>query len=66
MLICSGFYPHAHYLGKDVQSIAKFPDGTERELIHIKDWDINWQSVYQYKQPVFSARRNNRFDALDV
>ena len=48
-----GIYPHAHYLGKDIESVATFPDGTKRELIHIKDWDINWQSVYHYVKPVF-------------
>jgi Flp pilus assembly protein TadD len=48
-----GIYPHAHYLGKDIEAVAAFPDGTKRELIRIKDWDINWQSVYHYVKPVF-------------
>jgi Flp pilus assembly protein TadD len=48
-----GIYPHAHYLGKDIQAVANFPDGTKRELIHIKDWDINRQSVYHYVKPLF-------------
>ena len=48
-----GIYPHAHYLGKDFQAVANFSDGTKRELVHIKDWDINWQSVYHYVKPVF-------------
>ena len=48
-----GLYPHAHYLGKDFQSIATLPDGTQQKLIHIKDWDINWQSVYHYTKPLF-------------
>ena len=48
-----GLYPHAHYLGKDIQSIAALPDGTQQKLIHIKDWDINWQSVYHYTRPLF-------------
>ncbi len=48
-----GVYPHAHYLGKDLQGMATLPDGTKRWLIHIPDWDINWQAVYHYRQPVF-------------
>jgi tetratricopeptide (TPR) repeat protein len=48
-----GLYPHAHYLGKDFQSIATLPDGTQQKLIRIKDWDINWQSVYHYAKPLF-------------
>ena len=45
-------YPHAHYLGKDLSAWATLPDGTRRELIHIADWDINWQAVYEYEKPV--------------
>jgi tetratricopeptide (TPR) repeat protein/mono/diheme cytochrome c family protein len=48
-----GVYPHAHYLGKDIQAIAMLPDGTKKWLIRIKDWDINWQAVYRYVQPMF-------------
>src|SRR6185295_5418617 len=48
-----GIYPHAHYLGKDIQALATLPDGTKRWLIRIKDWDINWQAVYRYARPVF-------------
>jgi Flp pilus assembly protein TadD len=46
-------YPHAHYLGKDLQGFAMLPDGTKKWLIRIKDWDINWQAVYRYAQPIF-------------
>jgi tetratricopeptide (TPR) repeat protein/mono/diheme cytochrome c family protein len=45
-------YPHAHYLGKDLQAIAKLPDGRIETLIHIPDWNLNWQAVYRYAQPV--------------
>ena len=45
-------YPHAHYLGKDLLALATFPDGTKRTLIHISHWDLNWQAVYHYAQPV--------------
>lgn len=45
-------YPHAHYLGKDLLAIATLPDGTKKTLIHITQWDLNWQAVYRYEQPV--------------
>lgn len=48
-----GVYPHAHYLGRDVRADAVLPDGTRRPLIHIKNWDLNWQAVYMYRQPLF-------------
>lgn len=47
-----GIYPHAHYLGKDLLATAELPDGTTKTLIHIKHWDVNWQAVYRYADPV--------------
>lgn len=46
-------YPHAHYLGKDLLATATLPDGTRKTLIHIPQWDMNWQAVFRYQQPVF-------------
>jgi tetratricopeptide (TPR) repeat protein len=45
-------YPHAHYVGKDLQAFATFPDGTTKSLIRIPAWDLNWQAVYRYETPV--------------
>ncbi len=45
-------YPHAHYLGKDIQALATLPDGTKETLIHIPQWNLNWQAVYRYAEPV--------------
>ncbi len=45
-------YPHAHYLGKDLEALATLPDGSAKTLIHIQRWDLNWQAVYRYADPV--------------
>ena len=45
-------YPHAHYLGKDIQAFATLPDGENKTLIHIPRWNLNWQAVYRYSEPV--------------
>jgi hypothetical protein len=45
-------YPHAHYLARDVRALAILPDGSERSLIWIRDWNFNWQDVYQYVRPI--------------
>jgi tetratricopeptide (TPR) repeat protein len=45
-------YPHAHYLGKDIQAFAALPDGTKKTLIHIPHWNLSWQAVYRYAQPL--------------
>jgi tetratricopeptide (TPR) repeat protein len=48
-----GVYPHAHYLGQDLRAYAALPNGTKKWLIWIKHWDLNWQAVYRYSEPVF-------------
>jgi Flp pilus assembly protein TadD len=45
-------YPHAHYLGRDLGATATLPDGSSRTLIHIPNWDLNWQAVYRYTEPM--------------
>ncbi|MFQ5738842.1 MAG: tetratricopeptide repeat protein [Acidobacteriota bacterium] len=59
-----GIYPHAHYLGKEIQGWATLPDGEKKWLIYIRDWDFNWQAVYRYRRPIFlpkGARLSMRF-----
>ncbi len=51
-----GIYPHAHYLGKDLQAYAILPNGQRTWLIWIRNWDIDRQSVYRYRKPVFLPR----------
>jgi Flp pilus assembly protein TadD len=45
-------YPHAHYLGKDIQAFATLPGGNKETLIHIPQWNLNWQAAYRYSEPV--------------
>jgi len=47
-----GVYPHAHYLGKEMQAWAMLPDGEKKWLVWIREWDIDRQSVYRYRDPV--------------
>ncbi len=49
-------YPHAHYLGKRLEGYATLPGGSRKWLIRIPDWDLNWQGVFRYKEPVFLPR----------
>jgi Flp pilus assembly protein TadD/mono/diheme cytochrome c family protein len=48
-----GAYPHAHYLGHDMQGWAILPSGEKKWLVWIRNWDIDRQSVYRYKEPLF-------------
>lgn len=45
-------YPHAHYLGDEMQVWAMLPDGTRQSLLDIPRWDFNWQDLYRYSAPV--------------
>ena len=49
-------YPHAHYLGKEMQAVATLPDGTSRTLLHIGQWNFHWQQDYRYLTPITLPR----------
>jgi Flp pilus assembly protein TadD len=49
-------YPHAHYLATLMEGYATLPDGTRKWLIRIPEWDLNWQGVCHFKQPVYLPR----------
>ena len=44
--------PHMHLLGREMKVTATYPDGTIRPLIHIDDWDFNWQGNYTFTQSI--------------
>ena len=45
-------YPHAHYVAREVTATARRPGGGEEWLIHIDDWNLDWQAVYELKAPL--------------
>jgi tetratricopeptide (TPR) repeat protein/mono/diheme cytochrome c family protein len=45
--------PHAHNLAREIEGFATLPDGTQKPLLYVRDWDFNWQDVYRYASPVF-------------
>ncbi len=47
-----GVYPHAHYLGRDLQGWAILPGGEKKWLVWIRGWDIDRQAVYRYREPL--------------
>ena len=46
------FVPHMHWRGKDYHYEAIYPDGKKETLLSVPRWDFNWQSVYQFKEPL--------------
>lgn len=49
-------YPHAHFLARSMEALAVLPDGTQRPLIRIPNWDFNWQDEYRCAKPVSLPR----------
>jgi Flp pilus assembly protein TadD len=45
-------YPHAHFLGREMSIQAILPDGHTRSLLHIPQWNFQWQQDYRYTTPV--------------
>ncbi len=44
--------PHMHLLGKEMTVTANLPDKSSKTLVHVPNWDFNWQTNYQYKEPL--------------
>ncbi len=47
-----GIAPHMHLLGREMKVTATLPDGQIKPMVWIKDWDFNWQGMYQYQAPL--------------
>ena len=48
--------PHMHLRGKAAKYVVTFPDGRQEVLLHVPQYDFNWQHTYLYKEPVFLPR----------
>ncbi len=53
--------PHTHYLGKKLEGWAVLPDGIQKDLLLIKNWDFNWQGDYAYQNPIFLPKGTTLF-----
>ena len=49
-------YPHAHYVAREVQAVVRRPDGSTEWLVHIADWNLDWQAVYELATPLSLPR----------
>ena len=43
------YMPHLHLRGKEAKYTAYYPDGTSEVLLHVPEYDFNWQISYEYK-----------------
>jgi mono/diheme cytochrome c family protein len=44
--------PHMHLLGREMKVTATLPDGKVVPMVHVTDWDFNWQTGYEFKTPL--------------
>lgn len=58
-----GLTPHMHLLGREMRVTATLPDGKVEPLIHIKDWNFNWQDQYLLAEPL-QLPKGTRLDVL--
>ena len=56
-------FPHMHLLGREMTVTAMLPDGREIGMIHVPDWDYNWQLGYAYETPL-KLPRGSRIDLV--
>jgi hypothetical protein len=47
-----GFMPHMHLRGVRALYTATYPDGRSETLLHVPDYDFNWQSSYRFRKPL--------------
>lgn len=40
--------PHMHLRGVEAKYTAFYPDGTSEQLLHVPEWDFNWQTGYEF------------------
>lgn len=43
---------HAHYICETMRMTAALPDGSEKVLLDIPDWDLDWQDTYYFAEPI--------------
>jgi len=42
-----------HYRGFDADFKVVYPDGSEEKLLNVPNYQFNWQTTYDFKEPKF-------------
>ena len=45
-------WPHMHLRGKDMTFVVTYPDGREEVILHVPNYDFNWQLPYELDAPL--------------
>jgi mono/diheme cytochrome c family protein len=61
-VLLESFMPHMHVRGKAALYEITYPDGRHETLLHVPDYDFNWQHRYHFKnEPLIPAGSVLRF-----
>lgn len=60
-MIVTSLLPHMHVRGKDMKVWAKFPDGRTQDLLLVPKYDFNWQTAYQFAEPLHAPKGTEFF-----
>ncbi len=52
-MVVYNMLPHAHFRGKSSRFSVVYPDGTEEVLLHVPNYDFNWQTTYVLEEPKY-------------
>jgi hypothetical protein len=55
--------PHMHFRGKDFNYRLTRPDGSTEELLKVSKYDFNWQTGYEFVEPV-AVPAGSRMDCV--
>ena len=45
-------WPHMHLRGRDMTFVVTYPDGREEVILHVPEYDFNWQLPYEFDEPL--------------
>jgi hypothetical protein len=48
--------PHMHVRGKDFEYSLIYPDGTSKVILSVPRYSFNWQTRYEFKEPVAAPK----------
>ena len=48
------FMPHMHLRGKAALYEITYPDGKHETLLHVPEYEFNWQHSYRFREPVLA------------
>lgn len=51
-VVLTAILPHAHYLAREIEAAVNLPNRGTRTLLHIPNWDFNWQGDYRFEKPI--------------